>query len=759
MHLKKNILSVMLLGLFALTLEAQCPDFMDLTGSQVVGTYGHINTLLWPDTVMSVGIVPGHHTLITQQGTDPRTGGQLPLLPDGESAVVRLGCELAGGETESLFYTFTVDPENPILLLKYAVVLENPDHDIPMQPRFLIRMLNTDGELLNDCMEYDVVASSDVPGFQPCENVMWRPWTTNGFDLSLYAGQTVKLQLSTYDCGYYVHFGYAYFTATCISNKLSFSGCDGTQITVSAPQGFENYAWNNGSTATSTTYTVQGTTEASCAVNTVTGCQLTFSGTITSQNIPTQDQDFYDTICEGDSYHDHGFDLIPQMLQGDQVIQNVYYDISNCEEGATSTLHLHVNQRFYHIYDAVCEGDSYDAYGFHLSQLAAGVVTDSITVQRSGDCDSTTVLHLTVNGSFTLPNVISGPTTVCSRSVEYYSLPNADGLTFLHWNVPSGVTILNGQGTNTVMLLFTQDAPTPSTITLTGANGCGNGSIPLNISVFPSYYDYHLDTVCIGSDYSQYGFQLGVQDSLGYFIFTHSDTTANGCDSISALQLIVAEIPEVTATADPEIICVGSETELFALGALASVTTPSQIPGIAIGDILCTDSSIVHPSDWPCGKTALAIVFYVDASGEHGWAVNLHDEPATYRWGPSVDIPTLSNYATAFSLLTDLDGYQNTATLRASGDATQYQAAHSVNFNEGWYLPTITQLYHFYIMLSFVNTSLQLVGEAPIPTDLGWLYWSSTEGSATSAWCMRNNYPRMLVEKDGQMFVRAVRNF
>ena len=49
MHLKKNILSVMLLGLFALTLEAQCPDFMDLTGSQVVGTYGHIKMRINPE--------------------------------------------------------------------------------------------------------------------------------------------------------------------------------------------------------------------------------------------------------------------------------------------------------------------------------------------------------------------------------------------------------------------------------------------------------------------------------------------------------------------------------------------------------------------------------------------------------------------------------------------------------------------------------------------------------------------------------------
>ena len=224
----KKFLLVLLWGLLALTVRAQCPDFMDLYSDHAAGTYGPIDGTL-TNTTMSDGIAPGHHTLITQQGTDPHTGGQLPLLPDGENAVIRLGCEQAGGETESLTYTFIVDPDNPILLLKYAVVLEDPSHELPMQPRFLIRMLDTNDNLLNDCMEYDVVSSSDVPGFLPFDysesmHIMWRPWTTNGFDLSAYAGQTVKLKLATYDCGYQIHFGYAYFTARCISNKLSFSG-------------------------------------------------------------------------------------------------------------------------------------------------------------------------------------------------------------------------------------------------------------------------------------------------------------------------------------------------------------------------------------------------------------------------------------------------------------------------------------------------------------------------------------------------------
>ena len=758
---RKTILGVLLWGLFALTVQAQCPDFLDLTSNQVVGTYGHII-----DSLMSIGIMPGHHTLITQQGTDPRTGGQLPLLPDGENAVIRLGCEQAGGEMESLIYTFTVDSDQPVLLLKYAVVLEDPGHDAMFQPHFLIQMLDANDELISGCMEYNVVSSPEIPGFQAYDPgngvfVMWRPWTTNGFDLSAFAGQTVKLRLSTFDCAYQAHFGYAYFTARCISNKLSFSDCDGTEVTLSAPQGFETYLWNDGSTAISTTCMVQGDTVITCVANTVTGCQLTFSGTIVSQNVPMQDQDYYDTICQGDAYHNQGFELPPQMTEGDQVIHNVYYDITNCEEGATSTLYLHVVQRFYHIYDAACEGDDYNDYGFQFSQLSEGVMVDSTTVPRPGGCDSTTVLHLTVNASFTLPNLISGPTTVCTRSVEQYSISNYEGLTFFEWNIPSGVSIVSGQGTNSVMLFFSQDAPATSTITLTGANGCGNGSIPLDVNVFPAYYDYYFDTVCIGSDYSQHGFQLGVQDSLGYFIFVHNDTTASGCDSITALQIIVAGVPEITALADPTVICVGQETELHAVGANASVTLSSELPMVAVGDILCTDSTFVHPADWPCGKVAMGVVFYVDDTGQHGWAVNLQDEPDSLIWGLllSLDIPTLTNYTGAFSTMGDLDGYQNTASIRASGTAALYPAAYQVDFEHGWYLPAAAQLYRIGATLWAVNNSLQIVGGVPFPMDSERKYWSSTEKSPFEAWALKNYSLFMAVNKSEWMPVRTVRNF
>ena len=147
-------------------------------------------------------------------------------------------------------------------------------------------------------MEYDVTSADDIPGFQSFGHIRWRPWTNNGFDLSTYVGQTVKLQLITYDCSWGAHFGYAYFTASCISNRLSLDGCDGNQVTLSAPTGFSSYNWSNGATTETTNFTVQGNSTVNCVISTVTGCLFTLSGIITSQNIPGEDLVLYDTICE-----------------------------------------------------------------------------------------------------------------------------------------------------------------------------------------------------------------------------------------------------------------------------------------------------------------------------------------------------------------------------------------------------------------------------------------------------------------------------
>ena len=145
------------------------PDFMDLQAPCVTCNYGTTS-----DPFENTGIVDGRHTLITRQGTDPKTGGQLPLLPPGENSVIRLGnyCVGAGagfagdGEAEAITYRFIVEDDAAILLLKFAVVLQDPGDPPFFQPRFMVRVLDGNGHLVEDCAEYDVSAGAGISGFQ-----------------------------------------------------------------------------------------------------------------------------------------------------------------------------------------------------------------------------------------------------------------------------------------------------------------------------------------------------------------------------------------------------------------------------------------------------------------------------------------------------------------------------------------------------------------------------------------------------------------
>ena len=218
--------------------------------------------------------------------------------------------------------------------------------------------------------------------------------------------------------------------------------------------------------------------------------------------------------------------------------------------------------------------------------------------------------------------------------------------------------------------------------------------------------------------------------------YTFAYPTLGGCDSVVTLHLTISSSFEAIMTVTSGTICQGTEVTLQTV---TFGTTPiTYVQPIAIGDILCTDNSIVKPSDWPvAGKTADGIVFYVDNSGEHGWAVHLQNQESSVQWTPSdqyADIPTLTNCTNVRNAIMDLDGYNNTQKIRNAGDATQYPAAYAVDFDNGWYLPAAGQLRLLYSEIVAINNSLQIVDGIQFPMNSNWWYWSSTEYGLNKAW-------------------------
>ena len=256
------------------------------------------------------------------------------------------------------------------------------------------------------------------------------------------------------------------------------------------------------------------------------------------------------------------------------------------------------------------------------------------------------------------------------------------------------------------------------------------------------------------------------QDSTGWFTFTNSYNTADGCDSVSILQLLVTGTPTLTTLAQPAELCPGDGSTIHVMGENAGFLQNTVVPPIAIGDILCTDNSIVKPSDWPVpGKTAMGIVFYVDYLYEHGWAVHLHDQGVDISWDnridDPIDIPFMANYVTASNAIMDLDGYTNTQQIRASGDSSIYAAAYAVGFANGWFLPSVGQLRLIYAEIATLNASLLIASGTTFPMDDTWWYWSSTEYTGANAWSVNNVGTLISSRKNTNRYfrVRSIREF
>lgn len=175
---------------------------------------------------------------------DPRTDNQLRLVPEGHCVSVRLGNWLSGAEQEEISYTIWVDTNRyDLLLLRYALVEEQPGHAPEQQPRFELLITDSADNLVSECYHGNFV-SGDNSGWNPAPNgLVWRDWQAVGVDLAPLHGQLVHVKLSNYDCGQYGHFGYAYFVLDTDMKNIRAKNCgEMNENTFYAPEGFQ-YRW------------------------------------------------------------------------------------------------------------------------------------------------------------------------------------------------------------------------------------------------------------------------------------------------------------------------------------------------------------------------------------------------------------------------------------------------------------------------------------------------------------------------------------
>ena len=245
----------------------KCINFIDIHNPDVVEChYGR-----WGENSdANAGVVDNgyasnksQHTVHYQQGEFDHMIHELPTIPKGEFASVRLGNWYGGSEAESMKYKLTVDAANPILIIKYASIMRNYGHngEDRKQPRFIVRVTDQrDKPLDQKCLSVEYLTGSPtlppgwnispVPPGESCQkcHYEWKPWTTMGMNLTPYIGRIVYLYLETGDCSPVLGEGcpgYAYFTLDCVSDKLSGLTCGAAAEkidTVWAPKGFR-YEW------------------------------------------------------------------------------------------------------------------------------------------------------------------------------------------------------------------------------------------------------------------------------------------------------------------------------------------------------------------------------------------------------------------------------------------------------------------------------------------------------------------------------------
>lgn len=235
-----------------------CIDFLNLTSQNC-----YISTRKGNNNGKSAKVVDygslsvySRHTIHWDKNErDPRTNGELKTVPDGEFASVRLGNSSKGGEVDEIEYNLYVDSSSAVLLLNYAVVLQdamiggNHYMDPESKPRFTLRIRDGVKSVEKGCGDADFLAgsmASGEDGWHEFETGMWKDWTTVAIDLRDYLGKSLKITFTSMDCGDGGHFGYAYFTLRCTDGKIQGLTCGGGNDKDSteflAPEGFK-YRW------------------------------------------------------------------------------------------------------------------------------------------------------------------------------------------------------------------------------------------------------------------------------------------------------------------------------------------------------------------------------------------------------------------------------------------------------------------------------------------------------------------------------------
>jgi len=218
-------------------------DFESGTFTNWTGATGQCCPVYTPQP----GIDTNQHVITSGTFTDPHSNGIINVVAPGSLFSARLGNDSGSAESEILDYTFTVPADSLLLILRFAVILENANHPPVKQPRFGYEITGT-SPLLEGCLAEQVVAGDAGYDFVNLGTYQLLEWQTRVVNLTGQQGATITIHFETGDCEPGGHFGYAYVDCDLKEAKISGIYCNpDASVTLIAPPGLDG-TWFDGST-------------------------------------------------------------------------------------------------------------------------------------------------------------------------------------------------------------------------------------------------------------------------------------------------------------------------------------------------------------------------------------------------------------------------------------------------------------------------------------------------------------------------------
>ncbi|CAN5613155.1 hypothetical protein BH23THE1_BH23THE1_11500 [soil metagenome] len=137
--------------------------------------------------------------------------------PPSGSRSIRLNRDWRYAHTNTMERTFRVEEKDSILWFSFAVVLEDPNHNLHNQPYFLAAVLDSQGNTIDEiCYVSDPNDERMNAGIMSGRYLTYRDWDCTFFNLENYIDSIVTLRFVAAGCKLGAHFGYAYVADICV---------------------------------------------------------------------------------------------------------------------------------------------------------------------------------------------------------------------------------------------------------------------------------------------------------------------------------------------------------------------------------------------------------------------------------------------------------------------------------------------------------------------------------------------------------------